>query len=201
LNHIYQNGSTAVSSSEIYEAIPNFEDQADGWYDVPSTSIDCLYTNSHYRQDSLPPALKLDLSGSLDKSKEHSSLTFILGGHLLDCYEMMYWPSIVDGIHGRLRTGEHEIYARKALQVCVQRIDQNESGFFHRHHGTWLMLRSCTRSALVLLGAVRSAQLSPLLPNNWERSIPKVVAMLNFWKDESRDVMDRLHIIQALMAG
>lgn len=31
LNHIYQNGATAGSSSEIDDAIPNFEDQADGW--------------------------------------------------------------------------------------------------------------------------------------------------------------------------
>lgn len=145
--------------------------------------------------------MKLDSADAFDKTREHTALRFILNGHLLDCYEMMYWPSIVDGIHGRLRGGSHDMFARKGLRVCVQRIDQNESGFYHRHHGTWLMLRSCTRSALVLLGAARSPQLSALLPNGWERSVQQVMAMLTFWKDESHDVKDRLQVLEALMAG
>jgi len=40
LNHIYQNGSTAASSSDIDDAIPNFEDQADGWYDISHVEFD-----------------------------------------------------------------------------------------------------------------------------------------------------------------
>lgn len=104
-------------------------------------------------------------------------------------------------MHGKLRGAAAESFARKALYVCVHRIEKNESGFYHRHHGTWLMLRSCTRSALVLLAAVRCPSLSILLPMDWELAIYKVKDMLSHWKDESRDVSDRLYIIEKLMGS
>jgi hypothetical protein len=88
---------------------------------------------------------------------------------------------------------------RKGLQVCVQRVDINEKGFYHRHHGTWLMLRSCTRSALVLLATARCSDLVSLMPEGWEEAVAKVMAMLGFWKGESRDVMDRLQILETLV--
>jgi hypothetical protein len=151
------------------------------------------------RLRSLPPSLRLDTSDGDDS--DHAALKFILSGHLLDCYEMMYWPFIVSAVHGKLHGATAESFARKGLEICVQRIDKNESGFYHRHHGTWLMLRSCTRSALVLLAAVRCPSLSTVLPMNWKRAIYKVKDMLSHWKDESRDVADRLHIIDKLMGG
>ncbi|KAH8809201.1 hypothetical protein F5884DRAFT_396765 [Xylogone sp. PMI_703] len=179
LNYIYQHDSSNLSDS-IDEATVNFEEQAAGWL------------------SSLPPALKLD---SPDTNQDHAALKFILNGHLLDCYEMMYWPFVVDAIHGKLRSATAESFARKGFVVCVQRIMKNESGFYHRHHGTWLMLRSCTRSALVLLAAARAPGLRGLLPADWEIAVYKVTVMLNYWKEESRDVMDRLHIIEKLQAG
>lgn len=148
------------------------------------------------RLNSLPAALKLDKNDS--DSNHNAALKFILSGHLLDCYEMMYWPFIVGSIHGKLHGATAESFTRKGLDVCVQRIEKNESGFYHRHHGTWLMLRSCTRSALVLLAAARCPNLAALLPNAWELAVYKVKAMLSYWKDESRDVADRLHIIENL---
>jgi hypothetical protein len=143
----------------------------------------------------------LRLDANEDHEDDHAALKFILNGHLLDCYEMMYWPFIVDGVHGKLRGTAAESFARKGLDVCVQRINKNESGFFHRHHGTWLMLRSCTRSALVLLAAARCPSLSALLPMDWELAVYKVTGMLSHWKDESRDVSDRLQIIEEIMAS
>jgi hypothetical protein len=38
------------------------------------------------------------------------------------------------------------------LANCIYRIETNMEGFLHRHQGTWLTIRSCTRSALMLLG-------------------------------------------------
>lgn len=151
------------------------------------------------RLNSLPPALRLDSTDAENTS--NSALKFILKGHLLDCYEMIYWLFIVDAVHGKALGTAAESFARKGLNVCVQRIQKNDSGFYHRHHGTWLMLRSCTRSALVLLAAARCPTLRPLLPVDWELSVYKVIQMLTHWKDESRDVLDRLHIIEKLMAG
>lgn len=111
---------------------------------------------------------------------------------------MMYWPFIVDAVHAK---ATNEAFARKGLQICVERIQKNESGFYHRHHGTWLMLRSCTRSALVLLAAARAPALAALLPGNWEREVYRVMEMLRHWKQESKDVADRLDIIESLMNG
>lgn len=176
LNYIYRHNSTGTSAANIDEAIINFEDQAAGWL------------------SSLPPALKLD-----DEINENAALKFILKGHLLDCYEMMYWPFIVDAVHARPLSPAAETFARKGLQICVERIEKNESGFFHRHHGTWLMLRSCTRSALVLLAANRAPALANLLPPGWEREVYKVMNMLRHWREDSRDVADRLDIIEKLM--
>jgi hypothetical protein len=150
-----------------------------------------------HRLNSLPVTLQLNTTN--DKIKDYAALRFILNGHLLDCYEMMYWPFIVDAVYGKLHGNVAHEFARKGFQICVQRIQKNESGFYHRHHGTWLMLRSCTRSALVLLGAARSPELSALLPIGWETAVYKVTAMLSYWKDESREVQDRLDILETLL--
>ena len=123
----------------------------------------------------------------------------MLKGHLLDCYEVMYWPFIVEAINGSSRINTTDAFLRKALQVCVERIEENESGFYYRHHGTWLTLRSCTRSAMVLLAVRNTPDLWQYLPENWEEKVQKVIALLTFWKDESRDAGDRLEILNSLM--
>jgi hypothetical protein len=143
----------------------------------------------------------LRLDDAEEGNSDHAALKFILSGHLLDCYEMMYWPFVIDAVHGGLEGFDMDSFSRKGLRVCIDRIQKNESGFYHRHHGTWLMLRSCTRSALVLLAAARSPQLHSRLPFGWEMAIGKVIGMLNYWREESRDVLDRLDILEALMSG
>jgi hypothetical protein len=42
--------------------------------------------------------------------------------------------------------------SREMLANCIYRIETNMEGFLHRHQGTWLTIRSCSRSALMLLG-------------------------------------------------
>jgi hypothetical protein len=112
---------------------------------------------------------------------------------------MMYWPFVVDAVRGNMRHGlESQGFVRKGFQICVQRIYKNESGFYHRHHGTWLMLRSCTRSAFVLTSAPRSG-LGHLLDPGWEDAVAKVMQMLRYWKGESPDVEHYLNILEKLM--
>ena len=149
------------------------------------------------RQHSLPPALSLnttehDVAGS-------EVLKLILTGHLLDCYEVMYWPFVVEAVNGKARGGDADTFVQKGLGMCVERIEKNESGFYHRHHGIWLTLRSCTRSALVLLAARSSPELCLSMPPDWEVAVEKVMAMLRFWQTESRDAHDRLNVLQALL--
>ena len=166
------------------EAVAGFEQQAADW------------------QRSLPPVLNFEITAQSPGGDLAQSLKFILDGHLLDCYEMLYWPFLTEIIlhgHSTSNIPALEQLAYKSLHMCVQRIHKNEHGFFARHHGTWLMLRSCTRSALVLLAARKDSVLVNLMPEGWEGAIWKVVSMLRFWKDESRDCDDRLRIIEKSM--
>lgn len=155
----------------------------------------------HDRQESLPDILKLDHSH--DESGEGDSsnraLRFILKGHLLDCYEMIYWPFVVDVIRGNIRSNqESRDIARKGLRICVQRINDNENGFFYRHHGTWLMIRSCTRSAMILIGAYLSGQTSLLEPD-WVLSVTMVIRMLEYWEKDSQDIVHYIRVLTKLM--
>ncbi|KAK2925324.1 hypothetical protein FoTM2_015604 [Fusarium oxysporum f. sp. vasinfectum] len=146
-----------------------FEQQAQSWVDW------------------LPQNLRLDQPREVDGDDQSARLRFILNGHLLDCYEMMYWSFIVDVVHGTsLEDADAMAFARKGVQTSVQRIDDNESGFRGRHHGTWLMLRSCTRSALVLI-SVERAGLGNMLPAQWRSSITKVQGLSHYWQDEAVD--------------
>lgn len=201
LNYIYtmklpESGTPAAASPHIVDSIVGFEQQANDWI------------------KSLPRGLGLqDISPgptTPDDNDLQTTLKFILSGHLLDCYEMMYWPFIAEALNGNTTAGipatpesqqsgkTNNDFMRKALMVCVDRIAKNEPGFFFRHHGTWLMLRSCTRSGLVLLAAGRVERIRPLLPENWKASIGKVVDMLRFWRRESRDVEDRLRLVEKM---
>jgi hypothetical protein len=188
LNYIYTTQPKNDGSSptaEMVESILGFEQQAAEWI------------------RSLPRGLGLDETPPGDATNESDiseTLKFILSGHLLDCYEMMYWPFIADAINGDGESLEQTTreFAKKALRVCVERIQKNEPGFFYRHHGTWLMLRSCTRSGLVLLAASRSDRVKPLLPQTWKQAVGKIVELLRFWRRDSRDVEDRLRLVERL---
>lgn len=167
------------------KGVTDFEEQASDWV------------------SSLPPNLNFQSAHSPGKGDLNDNLKFILEGHLLDCYEMMYWPFMTDIILNGITNGrnpEMEQLASKSLFYGVQRIQRNEHGFFNRHHGTWLMLRSCTRSALVLIAARKDPILVTLLPTGWEQAVWKVANMLRFWRKESRDSDDRLRIIERSMA-
>ena len=187
LNYIYTTKPTETGTpdSEMIESILGFEQQAADWI------------------RSLPRGLGLDESspgGTADESELHRTLKFILSGHLLDCYEMMYWPFVADAINGDADSlaSTTRDFTQKALNVCYDRIQKNEPGFYYRHHGTWLMLRSCTRSGLVLLAASRSGKAESLLPIGWKQTVGKIVDMLRFWRRESRDVEDRLRLVERM---
>ncbi|KIW61328.1 hypothetical protein, variant 2 [Exophiala xenobiotica] len=189
LNYIYDT-KAASSLADVAESAVGFEQQAADWL------------------RSLPQALDLDSSSVGEESELHHSLKFILKGHLLDCYEMMYWPFIVYAVNydtpertASISKAVMDSFVQKALMVCVERIEKNEQGFYYRHHGTWLMLRSCTRSAFVLLATARIERLTLLLPERWRHAIEKVIEMLRFWRRESRDVEDRLRLVEGLLDG
>ncbi|ERS98826.1 uncharacterized protein SPSK_04006 [Sporothrix schenckii 1099-18] len=237
LSHLYQSDTHATRESNI-EYILDFEEQIQAWL------------------GSLPPPLELtalygggdgDGDGDGDgggaaaaedrRRDQNEAFRYVLNGHLLDCKEIMYWPFVVDAVHGRSTTataasksrsytaaGRHHFasFVRKGLRVCVDRIRQSHQGFRHRHHGTWLMLRSSTRSALVLLAVARCPSLAsqgphglqgldqtlpavpslptrPILPAGWDDRVADVADMLQLWQDESSDVRAMLTAVEALL--
>ncbi|KAG7053050.1 C6 zinc finger domain-containing protein [Colletotrichum scovillei] len=153
---------------------------------------------AHSWARSLPPSLRPAIDDSSDVTfdfNENGQLRFILSGHLIDCLELMYWPFIYAAVHGRLGDDrDSHMLASRGLDFCVRRININKTGFFHRHHGTWLMLQSCTRSALVLIAAANGG-LHDKLPHDWRASVEDVVNLLKYWVDEVPDFRRMIEIL------
>lgn len=114
--------------------------------------------------------------------------------------------------------------AREYLNNAVMRIENKSEEFLHRHQGTWLTIRNCTRGALVLLGAKLKCQefeaeltalrqpdydyirgtlnyLKYILPNKWRDATLRTLGMLDAWEDESADVGRLKVILQRLLAA
>lgn len=93
---------------------------------------------------------------------------------------------------------------REYLSNALYRIEVHVEEFYHRHQGTWLTIRACTRSALALLGVHLACKQddglrSALLPDNWRPAVEEVIQMLNAWEHESPDILCLREIVQTLM--
>ena len=161
---------------ELSEAVMSYEDQAAAW------------------KLSLPDIISLQTP-----EEEDDVLKFILRGHLMNFYEVIYWPFVETFINQQQRSVAVENYAQKGLQCCIERIRLNKPGFTHRHHGTWFMLQSCTRSALVLLAFAHAMNGTELMPDKWKDAVLDVIEMLRFWEHEVGDAGDRLRILEDLI--
>jgi Fungal Zn(2)-Cys(6) binuclear cluster domain len=143
--------------------------------------------------ETLPPAMSLHTSQEMD-----DVLKFILRGHLLNLWEVIYWPWLEIYINHGVHDLASNLYGQKALQTGIDRIRINKPGFRHRHHGTWLMLQSCTRSALLLIAANYDVEASTMLPHGWQEAVSDTIELLRFWQYEATDVADRLRILEEL---
>jgi hypothetical protein len=128
-------------------------------------------------------------------------LKFVLRGHLLDCYEWIYFPYMLEAIAHQSRHPATDEFVARGLQMSMERIHKNRKGFKHRHHGVWLMLRSCTRSALILLAASRCRDTVELLPLGWKEAVLGAVEMLAYWREEAEDARDRWRILTELIGA
>jgi hypothetical protein len=140
--------------------------------------------------ESLPP----DLSGSAPP-QEDEVCRFVLRGHLIDMYELIYWPWVMAYIGATSSQGMPEIEEKgqKGLHLHMQRIYVNEPGFLHRHHGTVPLIRTCTRSAFVLVAAGLAGC---KLPSGWQEAISKTMGLLTTWKDEMADAGQWVLLLQ-----
>jgi Fungal Zn(2)-Cys(6) binuclear cluster domain len=160
----------------LSHAIPSYEEQIESW------------------MRALPETMSLQTP-----EVDDDVLKFILRGHMMNFYELIYWPFLDAVINQRQGFEAVEEYGRKGLHCCIERIRLNKPGFQHRHHGTWFMLQSCTRSALILLAAARTAHAAALIPDGWKNAVIDVMEMLRFWEHEVGDAGDRLQILENLL--
>ena len=148
--------------------------------------IEELETHLLSWHSSLPEPIRLDNNIAISEG-ENDVLRFILRGRLTYNYEVLTWPFLEMLI--RFGQGSEspamEIAARGA-QVHYDRLAVNREGFYHRHHGTWLMQRSSARSAGVLLALARS-QFHGLLPSGWSELVTATIHMMQFWGDDSAE--------------
>lgn len=159
--------STKDTLEALAELEPEWQQEAQGWL------------------SNLPPELSLQSSSDSD-----DICRFVLRGHLLNIYELIYWPFVMAALgvdpHVKAVSQSTLRLANNGLQAHVDRFIVNQPGFYHRHHGTMFMLRACTRSALVLILAERLAAKGTIvgltLPDGWRYHVQQCAAVNQFWR-------------------
>jgi len=150
---------------------------------------------------SLPPCLTLKAPADDDICR------FVLRGHLIDLYEVIYWPFLSaflnDGRPDGVSTSKFADQAQKGLNHHIIRLRVNKPGYRHRHHGTNPLMRSCSRSALVLLAASRSNRISEALglislalPYGWQGEVEELIQLLEFWGSETNEYNEIRRVLQ-----
>ncbi|SPO00322.1 uncharacterized protein DNG_03167 [Cephalotrichum gorgonifer] len=135
----------------------------------------------HQWSDNLPP----EFSVRTVPEENDDACGFVLRGHFVNLFETLSWPFVMAHIT-RVQAGgispEWEWrLAEEGLRVHLRRICVNEPGFRYRHHGTWFMVRTVARSAMVLLAA---GLLGCEMPRRWRGAVEQVVELLGFWEEE-----------------
>jgi hypothetical protein len=169
----------SVSSSAFLDAmlamIPECEAQAYQW------------------RDNLPEEL------TLTNPIENDGISqWVLRGKLINFFEAIYWPFVGGSLdllaaNVPVPTPVRDM-VKRGLSTHVTQINLNERGFEHRHHGCYFMIRSCTRSALVLLAAAKAGA---QMPTDWGTFVRKVASMLTFWEEEDYELASWRAFIEA----
>lgn len=150
-------------------------------------------------QDSLPPSVSI-VEHELPTGDDGDILRFILRGRTTYFHELISWPFIYAVVNGGEETPQIRQWAAKGFDFHLKRLHINQPGFYHRHHGTWLMIRSSARSACILLAGAQVSSTSQLLPPNWQEAVEATISMLQFWCNDSAglsvtvDILNRLSL-------
>lgn len=168
---------TAKLLEFLSEVVPEYETQAREW------------------ATSLPTGLSIHSN----PAEEDDVCRFVLRGHHINLFEHLYWAfnmACMDGhAMGRLVSPKIQDMAYKGLETHIGRLHVNEPGFMHRHHGTIFMVKSCTRSALLLVSSACSGM---QMPPGWKDAVYKAIGLLEYW---AREVPDLLHWKATLERG
>ncbi|KAH8172163.1 fungal zn(2)-Cys(6) binuclear cluster domain-containing protein [Sarocladium implicatum] len=161
-------------------SVPSFEAQLNEW-------IDCL-----------PSFLSFS-----EPAEQDDVCRFVLRGHAINLYELIYWPFLSAHLDANpLDPASLEPFthlAHAAINHHVMRLEVNEPGYRHRHHGTAPMLRSCSRSATILVAAWRHNMSSSHLGNSeskyelnmpagWQELVRTFIGALEYWGTEFQNL-------------
>ncbi|KAL4882053.1 hypothetical protein BJY04DRAFT_217746 [Aspergillus karnatakaensis] len=151
-------------------------------------------------QDSLPSMVSISESTCGGTGTETDSLRFILRGRKTYVDELITWPFIV------LALGQSEFNPRarawlsKGVAAHLERLEINSPGFYHRHHGTWLMIRSSARSICILIAIARTFG-ADSFPVKWRGTVEKSIEMLVFWSGEVDGLEEVADLCRGHLAG
>ncbi|UKZ79186.1 hypothetical protein TrVFT333_006936 [Trichoderma virens FT-333] len=165
------------TEARLIEVVDSYDQQAEAWL------------------TSLPETISID-----SDPHEDDILKFILRCHLVDFNELIFWTFVDSAVNSKESlTEDMSRYARRGLATCAKRMRTAGLGCSYRHHGTWLLLQSCARSAMVLLSAAFSEHAQSLLPENWVHSVEACISMLKQWKDEDAGISDHVVVLRQLL--
>ncbi|KAE8365941.1 hypothetical protein BDV27DRAFT_156372 [Aspergillus caelatus] len=133
------------------------------------------------------------------QTPETDVLRFILQGRSTYVNELITWPYIACAVNNIPLGQTAQGWVAKGLQAHLERLDVNRVGFYHRHHGTWLMLRTSARSACILLAVARSS-MRDLLPVGWDEAVEATVKMLDFWQADVEGVAALARFLRHLLS-
>ncbi|KAL4736108.1 hypothetical protein BDV11DRAFT_173223 [Aspergillus similis] len=143
-------------------------------------------------------------SRSSDVESDIGMLPLIIRARILYIRDLISWPFVHALLHhGAPAAPQPQSPAVKAwteagLSCHLSKLLNHKPQFYYRHHGTWLMLRSCARSAFILLGAARLRSAEPLLPPGWRAAVADTLEMLKFWQPQVNELQSPIQRLQVL---
>jgi len=193
------------AEQEIHRLVKELEPQP---LEVLASQFESLERQVLTWQSSLAPSVRLgDFPKAANDWQDDGILTYILKSHVTNYYELITWPFISavlnDDFNGddnaQLDLAITRRIAAKGFHWHMIRLQVHPAGFFHRHHGTWLMQRRSTRSALILLAAALRPSTRSLLPEAWATQVEIVVDMLHYWAAEVAGAGEYAELLEALL--
>jgi hypothetical protein len=140
-------------------------------------------------------------------------LPLILRGQMMEVRDLARFPALEEIFISGSTVPLHDFssvqleLARQCLAIAADHIEADQEAHFHRHQGTWLLLRGSMRCSLTLLGMALQCQIEArntgsdpkhleetMLPPPWKKAVDQTSQALEYWSDESIDVA-RLHRI------
>lgn len=150
---------------------------------VPELSESYLERLKAWR-GSLVSSLKISKDGD---TAEENFLPHVLSGRETYLYEVITWPYFCTLLDRSQRSSEYATDPQTILWACrggvfhLKRLLVNKPIFYHRHHGTWLLVRSSARSACLLVTLAQLPLVASTLPSGWRQAVSDTIDMISYW--------------------